>query len=544
LSGTTATSFASRALDEFWRLNPVDATRAGVRTHDALAPDLSPDGFAARRAWRIQTAADLQRLEDDLDRRVLRGALVGFEVLEDWRWEHRAPQIYLEQALNGLQLLLERPDPDAAPGEREAALQSRLAAVPRLLDCARVNLKPDLVPPEFVEIALSAADGAQRFLASLPSAIAADGDQRVLAGIPSATAADGDQRFLQSTATAQRAVADFEQFLRRDLKAAGSFALGSDGFEHLLREQHGLDLTPDDVYDYGRELASSLTARLESTAREIDSSRTWHEQIEALKSNHPTRETLLHTYADEAARARAFVLDKDLVSIPPGEQFEVRPTAPFLRATTPLGHFSRTPPFSPTDNLGILYITPIDPSLTESRQQELLTAHCYTAIRAICLHETVPGHHLQLWHAKLRGTPLRRQFWSTLFAEGWGLYCEELMEEAGYYDSPGLRLWRLKNAMWRAVRLMVDVGLHCRGLSLEAAAQPLIDLGGLEPNTARGEALRYATSPTQPSSYVLGRDRIVELRRVAERGRNFSLRAFHDWLLGYGTVAPTLIPEP
>jgi uncharacterized protein (DUF885 family) len=151
---------------------------------------------------------------------------------------------------------------------------------------------------------------------------------------------------------------------------------------------------------------------------------------------------------------------------------------------------------------------------------------------------------VQLWHAKLRGSPVRRQFHSSLFTEGWALYCEELMQEAGYYDTPGLALWRLKNAMWRAVRLMVDVGLHCRGLDLESAARPLVELGGLETNTARGEALRYTTSPTQPSSYVLGRDRIVALRRQAEANPGFTLSNFHDWLLGHGSVSPAFIPAP
>ncbi len=79
---------------------------------------------------------------------------------------------------------------------------------------------------------------------------------------------------------------------------------------------------------------------------------------------------------------------------------------------------------------------------------------------------------------------------------------------------------------------MVDIGLHCRGLTVEAAARPLVTLGGLEPNTARGEALRYTTSPTQPSSYVLGRNRIVELRDAAQRRPDFDLFDFHDWLLG------------
>jgi uncharacterized protein (DUF885 family) len=130
-----------------------------------------------------------------------------------------------------------------------------------------------------------------------------------------------------------------------------------------------------------------------------------------------------------------------------------------------------------------------------------------------------------------------------LFSEGWALYCEELMEEAGFYDTPGLKLWRLKNAMWRAVRLMVDVDLHCRGRGLDEAARPLVELGGLEPNTARGEALRYTTSPTQPSSYVLGRDRIVALRTAAEQRPDFDLARFHDWLLGYSSISPAFIPD-
>jgi uncharacterized protein (DUF885 family) len=90
---------------------------------------------------------------------------------------------------------------------------------------------------------------------------------------------------------------------------------------------------------------------------------------------------------------------------------------------------------------------------------------------------------------------------------------------------------------------MVDVGLHCRGLRLQEAAQPLIELGGLEPNTARGEALRYTSSPTQPSSYMLGRDRIVALRRQAERAPDFALAEFHHKLLGLSSVSPALIPD-
>ncbi len=463
-----------------------------MQDFDAEAPDLSPDGLAARSAW----ATPLQ-VPDALDQHVLAGELAVQQILADW--PYRAPAYYLEQAMNGLHYLLARP---RSPDHHAAALHARLAAVPRLLQQGQANLDPKQVAPEFVEIALVAADGAQRFLAALD--------------LP--------------THAARQAVAEYATFLSH-LQPQGAFAVGPERFTALLRAQ-GLSLSPDDIYAYGRELANDLLARLPQD---------WQATVEALKQDHPSRDGLLQAYADEAARARAFVSQHALVSIPPGEHFEVRPTAPFLRATTPLGHFDKTPPFAADDNLGVLYITPIGPTLPEQHQQELLSAHCHTAIRAICLHETFPGHHVQLWHAKLYASPIRKQFPSALFTEGWALYCEELMEEAGYYDSAALGLWRLKNALWRAARLMVDVSLHCRGVSLDGAAEPLIDLGSLEPNTARGEALRYTTSPTQPSSYVLGRDRIVELRRLAQQGPNFSLPAFHERLLAFGSASPMFI---
>jgi hypothetical protein len=494
------TAVTESILAEYWRLEPVEATHAGVHDVDALAPDLSIDALEARREWRARSLAAL--VGDDLDQRVLAAELTRQAIVDvEWQWPHRAPQLYLEQALNGLHHLLARPT-----ASTPAALSSRVAAIPGLLAQAQRNLRAELVSPEYVEIALIGTAGAARFLAELQ--------------LP--------------TESARQSVADFEQFLRNDLHPGGSFGLGREAFERLLHEVHGVHLSADDVYEHGRELADSLLAQLGPT---------WRGDVESLKREHPTVETLLPTYAAEAERARRFVEGHHLVDIPAGESFEVRPTAPFLRATMPLGHFDKTPPFSAHDNLGVLYITPIDSQLPAARQTELLEAHCFTAIRAICLHETFPGHHVQLWHAKLRGTPVRRQFPSTLFTEGWGLYCEELMEEAGYYDSPGLRLWRLKNAMWRAVRLMVDVGLHCRGLQVEDAARPLMELGGLEPNTARGEALRYTGSPTQPSSYVLGRDQIVELRRSAERQPGFTLAGFHDKLLSYSSVSPAFIPR-
>lgn len=521
---------ASAFLEEYWRLNPVEATNAGIYRYNHALPDWSEAGQAARLDWRKRYQALFagpglaSNASEELDRKVALAELAYFEIEEEWQWLRKAPAFYVEEAMSGINYLLSRPDPASSQAEKDEQLVSRLSQVPTLLEQGKANLRAELVPPEFIEIGLVAVRGGATFIKGLD-----------LSSIPGAE----DVR-VQALA----ALAEYEAFVRQ-VQPGGSFATGPELFERILRERHGLDLTPAQLYDLGDRTARELQGRLEALARQIDPSRTWQQIVEELKAAHPTRDTLLQTYWDEAIKAKSFVEAKELVRIPAGDVFEVRPTASFLRATMPLGHFEQTPPFSPTDNLGVLYITPIDPTLTEIRQQELLAAHCFTAVRAICLHETFPGHHLQLWRAKLEGSPIRRQFRSTLYVEGWALYCEELMEEAGFFDTPALSIWQLKNSMWRAVRMMLDTGLHTSQLTLDQATQLLVERAGLEPNTARGENLRYTTSPTQPSSYMLGRNRIVELRKLyqAKHKEDFRVADFHDRLLAYSSVSPAFIPD-
>ena len=521
----------NRFLEDYWRLNPVEATHAGVHRYDSFLPDWSDNAIVERQNWRYSSRAAFQKFDEaalnpsqQLDRKVALTELAAQAVEDEWQWVKRAPAFYIEEAMNGLNYLLARPDTRLTVTEREEQLLARLAAISKLLAQGQANLQSELVPPEWVEIGIVAVNGAIGFVKNLT--------------LPSKpTSEDLRQRTLA-------ALSEYKEFIQQ-LKPTGQFALGPELFERLLREQHGLNMTPAELYKLGEQTAHKVEAQLIELASDIAPGQSWQSIIDSLKTAHPTRDTLLQTYAHEAELARAFVKTQQLINIPPGEKLEIQPTAPFLRATMPLGHFDKTPPFADTDNLGILYITPIDPALPSERQNELLSAHCHTAIRAICLHETYPGHHLQLWYAKLHASPLRKQFASTLFVEGWALYCEEMMEEAGYFDTPALSLWQLKNSMWRAVRMMIDVGLHCGMLDLTAAARILTEKAGLEPNTALGEARRYTTSPTQPSSYMLGRNRIVELRRQYEKkqGHNSKLADFHERLLGYSSVSHAFIPD-
>ena len=158
---------------------------------------------------------------------------------------------------------------------------------------------------------------------------------------------------------------------------------------------------------------------------------------------------------------------------------------------------------------------------------------------AMIYHEGIPGHHAQFEIARKATLPrFRRSAWFNAFIEGWGLYCEELSEELGLYNTRSARLGKLSLELFRATRLVVDTGLHCHGWSMEQATRYLTENAGLSTEAAKGEVARYVEYPAQALSYALGKIRILETRSTARRrwGATFTLRRFHDALLRHGSV--------
>jgi uncharacterized protein (DUF885 family) len=135
-------------------------------------------------------------------------------------------------------------------------------------------------------------------------------------------------------------------------------------------------------------------------------------------------------------------------------------------------------------------------------------------------------------------------FRTSLFSEGWALYCEEMMFEQGFYDLKS-RLFQLKDELWRACRVVIDVELHCGRMNFQEAVRMLIDVAGLEEVNAISEVKRYTQSPTQPMSYIMGKLAIMkildEYKNKSED--NFNLKSFHDQLLSYGTIPVGLVSE-
>src|SRR5262249_10209986 len=158
-------------------------------------------------------------------------------------------------------------------------------------------------------------------------------------------------------------------------------------------------------------------------------------------------------------------------------------------------------------------------------------------IPATVAHEAYPGHHLQLSVACRVPSRVRRALSTPVLVEGWAFYCEELMAEQSYYTDPPSRRLPVKDVLSPPTRVPSDLGLHTPGMSVDEAAALLTQTVRLEPPNARVEVLRYTRMPTQPMSYAVGRQAILDLRATMRQrlGAGFDLKRFHDELLSYGS---------
>ena len=336
-------------------------------------------------------------------------------------------------------------------------------------------------------------------------------------------------------------------FLRERVapQAKGDFAAGKDLFEELLREDHLLDYTAEELLETGLRLFKGTQAEMEQVAREIDPARSAKEIIEEAKADHPGAEELMDVYRKEMAAVREFVRNQGLVTIPEGESLKIEPTPPFLRGLIPYAAYMMPGPLEKKQE-GIFLVTPVDPDSSKEEQEEKLKGHNYLKLPVIALHEAYPGHHLQLVYANTVGTLPRKlgAFLSTLFIEGWAFYCEELMEKLGYIDKPLYRLGRLNDQLWRAARIILDVSLHLGKMSVGKGIDFLVDRVGLERTNAQAEVRRYTLTPTQPMSYLIGKLEILKLIDEYKRSHpDASLKEVHDAVLSCGSLPPRLMRE-
>ncbi len=525
-------------LSTVWRLDPVRSTTIGIHHYDDLLTDYTPaaasEDLQARhdllsRCGGVDTSALTPEQQIDLSLMLadLKSAIAEHEL----EVPRRAPYIYIDTIGRGLNVLIERNF--ASLEERGTLLFKRLQAVPGFLKSAQNTLEPAVIPPIWMNIAISGARGLGVFLADTIK--------------PFAEMTPLSADIIRVTQNAQSALEEFQAFLLRvEPDCKGIFAVGPDHFNSKLRDFQMVRMDAQDLHEFGQDQIAYYEKRLAEVARGMDESRTWVEIIEEIKDNHPKADELVSSYSHEMELAREFVEDNDLVSIPRDAHCVVDWTPAYMQATVPLGVMYTTPPFEPGLNSKLL-IKPVDSNAPPKEQREHLRENNYAFQRSIALHEVYPGHHLQRSYHKLSGSNVRKNFSAPIFVEGWGLYTEDLMHEAGYLSEPHLHLLQLKNALWRAVRVVIDTGLHTRGMSFDHAVELLQNKVRMESHMAQGEVRRYTThsNPTYPSSYLVGKTLILKLREdyAKRQGNAFSLKSFHDRLLSYGSIPLQLIRQ-
>ena len=524
--------FVDEYLAYLYEINPTPATFDGVHVHDDLLEDFSRQAIDAQVSalggfGRRLAAIDPMRLTETerLERPALEAGIRArvFELEQVRTWE-RSPQLFADTVATSLagQALF-----DYAPlAERARRVLSKLRQVPRLMQAARDNIKDP--PGIYVKVGLESLRGTLRFIeADLPRAFADLGDLHLL----------GD---LADAATeASTSIGAYVDYLEKDLapRAKGSFRLGQEKFEQKFQLDEGLTIGSSRLLDIAlRELHATQEEfrRVASRINGGDPVAAWQKT----KANHPSAGQLVSVAQQQLTELMEFIQRQGIITVPEGAPVTVRPTPRFYRWTA--ASMWTPGPFESKPVRAFYYLTDVDPSWPAEKQDEHLRDFNYGALWAISIHEVFPGHFLHYQHLRQVESTLRKSilFSSSAFVEGWAHYCEQMMIDQGFRkNDPGVRLGQLAEALIRLCRCVVGIRLHCEDMSVEQAVRFFREEAFLEEPSARREAERGTFDP----SYILysaGKLMLLKLREdyKTHAGAKFTLRGFHDTLLGNGTV--------
>jgi uncharacterized protein (DUF885 family) len=331
------------------------------------------------------------------------------------------------------------------------------------------------------------------------------------------------------------AFASLLDFLQTDyLPAArapgiGSLSGGKQLYARLARHYTTTDLTPDEIHEIGLGEVARIRGEMHAVIKEVG----FEGDIAAFNAFLRTDPQFYYDSAEallEGYQAVSKRLDPGLVKLfgkLPRAPYGVRPIPEEEAPDTTTAYYMR--PAADGSRPGWYYVNLYQPEVRPKFEMEVLS-----------VHESVPGHHLQIALAQeLTGLPeFRRNSGFTAFIEGWGLYSERLGYDMGLYTDPYSRYGQLVYDMWRAVRLVVDTGMHYFGWSRQRAIDYFLDNAAKTEADIVNEIDRYIGWPGQALAYKIGQLKMLQLRQEAETalGEAFDIRAFHDQLLGAGAT--------
>lgn len=543
-----AASTLKLLFDEAWeqdlRADPLMASSQGERRYDNLWPDLSPAALARKDAQDVRT---LERLHD-----IDRGQLDADDQLNydlfDYEYRGRiaaqpfkADLYHLLSSGAGLHTAWEITEslPFAQASDYDSWI-ARLNSLDRYLEqgttLMRQAIREKRVPPRVlldrVTQPLAALTGANiednPFYAPfkrMPESISAAERERL--------AAEGRTAVERKVIPAYRTLNEF--FLKEYLPAGGKDAgiwsapQGDAFYRERIAHYTTTRMTPDEIHALGLKEVARIHEEMEGIIRQVKFTGGFAAFLQFLRTDpqfyYKTPEELFTAYAATAKR-----IDPELVKLfrkLPRTPYGVRPIPMATAPNTTTAYYMG--PAADGSRAGFYYVNLYRPEVRPKYEIEVLT-----------VHEAVPGHHLQISLAREQeGLPaFRRNGGVTAYVEGWGLYSESLGEDLGLYKDPYAKFGQLTYEMWRAVRLVVDTGIHYKHWTRQQAIDYFLANAAKTEADIVNEIDRYIGLPGQALAYKIGQLKLLGLRREAQEklGPKFDIRDFHDAVLSCGAV--------
>lgn len=322
-----------------------------------------------------------------------------------------------------------------------------------------------------------------------------------------------------------------DEYLARGRDSVGMAALpdGKAMYAYRVRVSTTTDMTPVQLHEIGLSEVARIHAEMHGVMTEVGFKGSLQDFFKFMTTDKrfefASEQALLDAY--NALRVKVDAGVPRLFAVTPKAQFEIRPTEAFRAASAAGGDYQR--PGKNGSRPGVFSVNTHDLPTRKTWDMEDLY-----------LHEAIPGHHFQLAiQQELEGIPAFRQFGSeSAFSEGWGLYAESLGKELGVYTDPYMYFGKLQGELWRAIRLVVDTGLHDRDWTRAKVIEYMMANSAVPESEAVSEAERYMAIPGQALSYKVGQMKIRELRTRAEAalGDRFDVREFHDQVIKDGSL--------
>ena len=505
-------------------LDPEEATYVGIHDHDHRLSNGTREHVEERAAFHRAAMDEMERFPADdlsadraLDRELVmhESRLALHQLTERRQWAGSTQGA--EHIGNALFPIFTR---DYAPlPDRLEAIAARLEAGPQYL--AETRTRVDAPVALWVEIDIEGSQSLPDFLDSIVSVARSEPVDEAIA------------RRVEAAADGLRAALDDHVAWLRDLlpRADRPWQTGPEGFEELVALRR-LEATPDEILAVGERMLADESAARDAICAEIDPTLSPAEVGDLIKDDHPdTFPAAIDEYRHAMDRARAFIIEHDLATMPKQDRLRVIETPTYQRHLIPFAAYYQPPRFDP-DPAGTYIVTP-------PGSPDMWREHNYASISNTSVHEAYPGHHMQLAGANENPSLVRALALSAAeFDEGWAFYCERMMKDAGFDDTPRHRWVMHTDAIWRSVRIILDVKLHRGEIGFDDAIDFMVEKTSFERPAALAEVKRYTSSPTYQLSYLYGRHMIERLRdRVRARmGPAFNLKFFHDTLVYGGTM--------